>query len=112
MKYIQGILALQSDLPDKFLTFKTEINGLRLEAGEKMLGLLDEYVKKLEIAQEKTAHFMGWMNSNVGTFISNPNNITEQIEQFLKSEFTSEGHEMIDLQEAIFKEMRYELGIV
>jgi len=61
-KYIQQILALQGDVSDLFLTFKTEINGLRLEAGEGLLLLLDKYVEKLELAQGKTVNFLNWMN--------------------------------------------------
>jgi hypothetical protein len=38
----RNMLALQGDVSEIFLTFKNEINGLRLEAGEKLLKLLDE----------------------------------------------------------------------
>ena len=112
MKYIQGIFSLQNDLSDKFLTFKMEINGLRLEAGETMLHLLDEYVEKLEKAQDKTVNLMNWMNLNATSFISNPDAVSEHINQFMEGEFKTEGQEMLNLQEAIFKEMRHELGIV
>ena len=112
LKYIQSTISLQSDLSDKFLIFKTEINGLRLEAGETMLDLLDKYVVKLEKAQGKTVQLMTWMNENATSFISNPEDANMHINQFVENEFKTEGQEMLDLQEAIFKEMRRELGIV
>ena len=52
--YIRSMLRVQGDVSEIFLTFKNEINGLRLEAGEKLLELLDEYVESLELTQEKT----------------------------------------------------------
>ena len=112
LKYIQSSITLQSDLSDKFLTFKTEINGLRLEAGETMLKLLDEYVVKLEKAQEKTVQLMTWMNENATSFVSSPDTANQHIQQFIENEFNTEGQEMLNLQEAIFREMRRELGIV
>jgi len=112
MKYIQGTLSLHSDLSDKFLTFKMEINGLRLEAGEKMLRLLDGYVEMIERAQNKTVQLMRWMNENATSFISNPDGISAHINQFIENEFKNEGEELVKLQQAIFREMRHELGIV
>jgi len=110
--YVNDILALQNDLSDKFLTFKLEINGLRLEAGVKMLSLLDKYVAKLELAQEQTVKLMSWMNENATTFISNPDAINEKMKHFMENEFKEEAETMTKLQKSIFNEMRHELGIV
>ena len=66
------MLRVQGDVSEIFLTFKNEINGLRLEAGEKLLELLDEYVESLELTQEKTVEFLNWMNTNATKFITDP----------------------------------------
>jgi len=112
VNYIQNILALQGDVSDKFLTFKTEINGLRLEAGEELLHLLDQYVEKLEKTQEKTVQFMSWMNQNATNFITDPEATSKHVNDFIQLEFGAEGKELMGLQQSIFKEMRRELGIV
>ena len=110
--YIRNMLALQGDTSEVFLTFKTEINGLRLEAGEKLLHLLDEYVVSLEITQDKTVEFMQWMNSNVTKFITEPNETNKYVQEYMTAELGGEGKTLIELQKKIFIEMRNELGIV
>ena len=110
--YIRNMLALQGDTSEVFLTFKNEINGLRLEAGEKLLHLLDEYVVSLEITQDKTVEFMQWMNSNVTKFITEPNETNKYVQEYMTAELGGEGKTLIELQKKIFIEMRNELGIV
>jgi hypothetical protein len=106
--YIRSMLALQGDVSEIFLTFKNEINGLRLEAGEQLLRLLDEYVVSLEIKQDKTVKFLKWMNTNATELVE-----TDKIDQAFKSaELNSEEQKIIELQKQIFLEMRNELGIV
>jgi len=110
--YIRNMLALQGDTSEVFLTFKNEINGLRLEAGGKLLHLLDEYVVSLEITQDKTVEFMQWMNSNVTKFITEPNETNKYVQEYMTAELGGEGKTLIELQKNIFIEMRNELGIV
>jgi hypothetical protein len=85
---------------------------LRLEAGEELLHLIDQYVEKLEKTQEKTVQFMSWMNQNATKFVTNPEATNQHVNEFIQSEFGAEGKELLDLQQSIFKEMRRELGIV
>ncbi len=47
IEYIKKTLSLQNDISDKFLMFKNEMNGLRLEAGEPLLELIERYVSSL-----------------------------------------------------------------
>lgn len=112
LKYIRSILALQGDISDQFLTFKNEIGGLRLEAGEQLLALLDKYINLLEIAQEKTVNFLNWMNSNATKFITSPDETNAYVQRHMSEEFSASGAELIEIQEQIFREMRRELGIV
>jgi hypothetical protein len=110
--YIRNMLALQGDVSEIFLTFKNEINGLRLEAGEKLLKLLNEYVVSLEITQEKTVEFLQWMNANATKFITDPEETNRISQEYMATELNGEGKKLIDLQNKIFLEMRNELGIV
>jgi len=110
--YIRNMLALQGDVSEVFLTFKNEINGLRLEAGENLLKLLDEYVVSLEITQEKTVEFLQWMNANATKFITDPEETNRISQEYMATELNGEGKKLIDLQNKIFLEMRNELGIV
>ena len=112
LKYIKRIFALQGDISGQFLTFKNEISGLRLEAGEKLLSLLDEYIDLLEKAQEKTVEFLNWMNSNATGLISAPDETNAHIQKFMSEEFSGFGGRLQETQEAMFNEMRRELGIV
>ncbi|WP_199878813.1 hypothetical protein [Pseudoalteromonas sp. T1lg88] len=112
LNYIKSTFALQSDISDHFLAFKNEIGGLRLEAGEDLLLLLDSYIVLLEQAQEKTIEFLNWMNSNADQFLTQPNETNTYIQKFMEEEFSESGKELIDIQEKMFKEMRRELGIV
>lgn len=111
LKYIRSILALQGDISDQFLTFKNEIGGLRLEAGEQLLALLDKYITLFEIAQEKTVDFLSWMNSNATKFITSPDEANAYVQRHMSEEFSASGAELIEIQEQIFREMRRELGI-
>jgi hypothetical protein len=110
--YIRNMLALQGDVSEIFLTFKNEINGLRLEAGEQLLQLLDEYVVSLEITQDKTVEFLQWMNTNATKFITEPEETNKIAQEFMSAELNGEGQKLIELQKQIFLEMRNELGIV
>ena len=110
--YIRNMLALQGDVSEIFLTFKNEINGLRLEAGEKLLQLLDEYVVSLEITQDKTVEFLQWMNTNATKFITEPEETNKIAQKYMSAELNGEGKKLIELQKKIFLEMRNELGIV
>lgn len=112
LSYIKNIFALQSDISDQFLTFKNEISGLRLEAGEDLLSLLDNYIVLLEQAQKKTDEFLNWMNSNATQFMTQPNETNAYVQKFMEKEFAESGKELIEIQEKIFREMRRELGIV
>lgn len=112
LSYIKSIFALQSDISDQFLTFKNEIGGLRLEAGEDLLLLFDDYIVLLEQAQEKTVEFLNWMNSNAAQFIAQPNETNTYVQKFMEEEFSESGKGLIDIQEKMFREMRRELGIV
>lgn len=110
--YIQKALALQGDVSDTFLTFKNEIDGLRLEAGDKLLGLLEQYVVILEVTQDKTVTFLNWMNANATKFYTEPDTVNIYVQEFMDSESKAEGQKLIELQKQIFLEMRNELGIV
>ena len=112
LKYIKSIFAAQSDIADQFLAFKYEISGLRLEAGEKLLSLLDNYIVLLEQAHEKTVEFLSTMNSNAAQFIAQPDEINIYIQKFMEEEFEASGKGLIDIKEKMFWEMRRELGIV
>lgn len=52
------------------------------------------------------------MNSNLEHFLSAPEDINVQINQFIEREFDTDGKELLNLQKDIFKEMRQELGII
>ena len=106
------MLRVQGDVSEIFLTFKNEINGLRLEAGEKLLELLDEYVESLELTQEKTVEFLNWMNTNATKFITDPEEANRISQDYMSTELSGEGKMLIELQKLIFLEMRNELGIV
>ena len=110
--YIRSMLRVQGDVSEIFLTFKNEINGLRLEAGEKLLELLDEYVESLELTQEKTVEFLNWMNTNATKFITDPEEANRISQDYMSTELSGEGKRLIELQKLIFLEMRNELGIV
>jgi hypothetical protein len=112
LNYIQTIMSLQNNVSDVFLTFKNEIGGLRLEAGENLLGLFDQYIDALEVAQSKTVEFLNWMNGNATKFITEPEATNTYIQEFISSEFTVEGKQLQQIQEEMFLEMRRELGIV
>ncbi|MBO1894849.1 hypothetical protein HNW13_003465 [Shewanella sp. BF02_Schw] len=112
LRYIKSIFGLQGDISEQFLTFKNEIGGLRLEAGEELLSLLDRYIVLLEQAQDKTVEFLNWMNSNVTQFVAQPEETNAYVQKFIAEEFTESGKELIEVQEKMFKEMRRELGIV
>lgn len=111
LSYFKSIFALQSDISDQFLTFKNEIGGLRLEAGEELLSLLDNYTDLLEQAQDKTVEFLNWMNSNAAQFMTQPDETNAYVQTFMEGEFAESGKELIDTQEKMFRKMRRELGI-
>ncbi|GAA3587919.1 hypothetical protein [Marinobacter xestospongiae] len=112
IEYIKKTLSLQNDISDKFLMFKNEMNGLRLEAGEPLLELIESYVSALEKVQERTVSFLNWMNQNATTFLAQPDAAQQKVQEFMQEEASGEAQELIDLQEQIFREMRHELGIV
>jgi len=112
IEYIKKTLSLQNDISDKFLMFKNEMNGLRLEAGEPLLELIERYVSSLEKVQERTVSFLGWMNENATTFLAQPEAAQQKVQEFMQGEASGEAKELMELQEKIFREMRRELGIV
>lgn len=109
--YIQASLALQGDLAQKFTVFKTELNGLKLETGEKMLALLNQYVAALEPVQDQTVQFMQWMNSNYSLFLTEPEAANAKVQAFVSGDVSEQGAELKRLQDEIFYEMRRELGV-
>jgi hypothetical protein len=111
ISYVKVSLSLQGDLSQKFTAFKTELNGLRLEAGERMLSLLNEYVAALEPVQAQTVEFMQWMNQNFMLFVTNPEMANTRVQQFVSGEVSVHGVELKRLQDEIFQEMRRELGV-
>jgi hypothetical protein len=112
LRYIKSVFSLQGDISDKFLTFKNEIGGLRLEAGDVLLALIDKYIIILDRTQEKTVTFLNWMNSNATKFITSPDETNEYVQRYIAEEFSVSGKELIEVQEKMFREMRRELGIV
>lgn len=112
IEYIKKTLSLQNDISDKFLMFKNEMNGLRLEAGEPLLELIERYVSSLEKVQERTVSFLGWMNENATTFLAQPEAAQQKVQELMQGEASGEAKELMELQEKIFREMRRELGIV
>lgn len=112
IEYIKKTLSLQNDISDKFLMFKNEMNGLRLEAGEPLLELIESYVSALEKVQKKTVSFLSWINENATTFLAQPEAAQQKVQEFMQEEDSGEAQELIGLQEQIFREMRRELGIV
>lgn len=111
-RYVTRMLACQGDFSDKFLIFKTEMNGLRLEAGEKLLSYLDEYIDLLDMAHDHTINFISSINNSVTAFIDAPEEISNQINEFMNDEILDIGDKMKSVQTRMFKEMRNELGIV
>jgi len=111
-KYMRSILDTQGDLAGRFLSFKTEMNGLRLEAGETLLGLLDEYTALLEEAQEQTVAFMTRLNSKLTQLPHEPDALQSEVQDFVGAEFGGIGRQLKELSEKIFREMRRELGVV
>ena len=109
--YVRSSISLQGDLAQKFSTFKSELNGLRLEAGENMLRLLDLYIAMLEPVQEQTVGFIQWMNSNHLLFVTDPDAANAHVQGFLSGELSNRGAELTRLQGEIFQEMRRELGV-
>lgn len=110
--YIQSTLLSQKDISDRFLTFKTEINGLRLEAGDNLLRLLDSYTEALEKVQSETVAFMGALNQNPERFVHKNEAIQQEIGEFMQSLKLGAGARSKELKEEIFWEMRRELGII
>jgi len=110
-RYIQSIMTVQSDLGDDYLKFKTELNGLRLEAGITLLDLLDEYIECLDVAQDQTVKFLTDANASIMASVANPNAVQGDVSQRMQDEFSEIGPELINLQSKIFFEMRRELGI-
>ena len=111
ISYIQASLALQSDLSQKFTAFKTELNGLKLEAGEQLLALLNEYILALEPVQDQTVQFMQWMNSNYSLFLTDRAAANAKVQAFVSGEVSEQGAKLTRLQDEIFHEMRRELGV-
>lgn len=110
--YIRSTLMSQKDINDRFLTFKTEINGLRLEAGNNLLGLLDSYTEALEKVQKETVAFMGSLNQNLERFVHENEAIQQEISEFMQSLESGAGARTRELKDEIFWEMRRELGII
>jgi len=107
--FYQSIINLQADFDSKYLKFKYEINGLRLESGSALLCLIDEYLIILSKAQKKTVDFL---NEIISVMVNNPGEIQNFIDNFMNQEILSDGNDLINLQNNIFKEMRRELDIV
>lgn len=110
--YIQSTLMSQKDIGDRFLTFKAEINGLRLEAGDHLLGLLDSYTEALEKVQNETIAFMGSLNQNLKRFVRENEAIQQEISEFMQNLESGAGARTKELKDEIFWEMRRELGII
>lgn len=111
-EYMSTILNAQSDLGNRFLVFKTEMNGLRLEAGEALLALLDEYTALMEVAQEQAVAFLSSANAKLPQLASQPDSIQTEIDEFMKAELGGVGGRLKELSEKIFREMRRELGVI
>jgi hypothetical protein len=112
LSYVHSMLETQRDVGDKFLKFKTEINGLRLEAGEELLSLLDRYTDVLEAVQNETTSFMKSLNENPGRFIHDNESVQKEINTFMQEMEAGSGARMKSLKDEIFWEMRKELGII
>ncbi len=110
--YFQSTLISQKDIGDRFLKFKTEINGLRLEAGDNLLRLLDSYTEALEQVQNETVAFMGSLNQNPERFIRDNSAIQQEIAEFMQSIESGAGAKTKEIKDEIFWEMRRELGII
>ncbi|WP_414434728.1 hypothetical protein [Alloalcanivorax venustensis] len=83
--YVQSTLISQKDIGDRFLKFKTEIDGLRLEAGDNLLRLLDSYTEALEQVQNETITFMGSLNQNPERFVRANSAISKEITGFMQA---------------------------
>jgi hypothetical protein len=110
--YIQSTLISQKDIGDRFLKFKTEINGLRLEAGDNLLRLLDSYTEALEQVQNETVAFMGSLNQNPERFMRENSAIQQELAEFMQSLESGAGAKTKEIKDEIFWEMRRELGII
>jgi len=111
ISYLKASFDLQGDLSQKFVAFKTELNGLKLEAGEHLLNLINQYIVALDPVQESTVSFMQWMNQNYSLFITDPEAAHAKVQEFMHGEISDQGLELIKIQDAIFHEMRRELGV-
>lgn len=112
IEYFRSILLSQDDINNRFLTFKTEINDLRLEAGKDLLELLDQYTNSLEEVQSITVAFMSSLNQNIERFITENNAIQREIDDFMHKIESGPGAKTKKLKDDIFWEMRKELGII
>ncbi len=110
--YIQSTLISQKDIGGRFLKFKTEINGLRLEAGDNLLRMLDSYTEALEQVQNETVAFMGSLNQNPERFVRENSAIHQEIAKFMQSIESGVGAKTKEIKDQIFWEMRRELGII
>lgn len=111
LKYFQGIMKMQESAADAFLTFKNELNGLRLEAGGTLLDLIDECVKVLEHANDKTTDYLNTVNQNAGRIYNEPGLLQQLVDEYTNSLSTTEIRSFEDVQIDIFREMRRELRI-
>ncbi|MED5603171.1 MAG: hypothetical protein VX935_12205 [Pseudomonadota bacterium] len=112
LAYIQSTLISQRDIGDRFLKFRNEINGLRLEAGENLLKLLDSYTEALEEVQKETVGFMERLNNNPLRFMQENTSVQQEIAEFMKRLRSGAGARTKKIKDEIFWEMRRELGII
>ena len=109
LSFINSMLEIIDEQSNKFLKFKNEINGLRLESGEELLGLLDKYTEALKETHKKTIEFFKSLDRE--RFINDNEAVQEEISTYMKQIEDGSGAQIKKLKEQIFREMRRELGI-
>lgn len=111
MPFFKSIMRMQQEASDGFLRFKNELNGLRLEAGEPLLALIDECVLALEHAQSVTDDYLQNLISKMTDPTTNNAVLGNMSADFMAALEESGFRRYDDIQKDILTEMRRELRI-
>ena len=111
LKYIDEVLSLQTRAASELLKFKNEVNGLRLEAGDQLLILLDQYIEQLEVVNDAQTKFFRDVNEKVLSQSISQEGIIEEFENYTNGIGKETGDKLNEIHDAIFLEMRQELSV-
>jgi hypothetical protein len=104
-KVIQSIMENTFKIGEPLLLLKNEISGLKLESGETLLNILQEYEQEFESITNQSFSLMNEIPKLL------PNYTGNQIELLDKLKSKINVDKLNTLSKAIFNQMRIELGI-